>query len=567
MPWVLLFAYAGLVTWIVLHSAHPHVAILASQVLLLLPAYFLIGRKESPWNPKILLDSRLYFLLYGVAALTIGWYRGEGLGIASDESAWSFQARIFASGHLTARPLPETSTDPVIACSQTYFEYHLVHNGKWFTQYPFGWPAVLALGLRLKAGWLVNPLLGLLLLWLIVQLARALDPEHAESSPLALLLAVLSPYYVLNCAGFLSHTLCAVFVAGAAICFLAARRGFSVRACAGMFACVAGAVMVRPATGFAAGIVLALALAAGLRRQTKALLWLLGLASGFGVLTVVLIGGYNLQTTGDFFTLQYQLFERKYCYHQIFSSFGSFLRDGLLTLTRWGVQSTTVFSVPFLVVPALYGVWKDRRPEVLALSALAAATCAAALGINTTSASRWGERYYFEAFPIVCVLAARGINLWAPPASRLAAAAALTVAVQIFHFVVLVPPVISGLKPAGAIRRAAEAIPADRLLVYLDRPTLTAKHVNLNDPQWWAARRLYLPDPGAGRRSSVAEAVGHTRYVVVSLSEGSNRISMSPVTTSGTPEPPAGDPWTEPGCQCVIPNREGGPVAQVAPPQ
>jgi hypothetical protein len=113
-----------------------------------------------------------------------------------DEVDYLFQARIFAQGNLWA-PLPPLPD---------FFHFiNLIQaDGKWFSQYPPGWPALLALGVIVHAPWIVNPLLGGLLLVMISQLARDLDRE--ETARIAGLLAMGSPYLILMNASMMAHT-------------------------------------------------------------------------------------------------------------------------------------------------------------------------------------------------------------------------------------------------------------------------------------------------------------------------------------------------------------------------
>ncbi len=81
----------------------------------------------------------------------------------TDEVAYVMHARFLASGALTlpAPPAPEAFT----------FYLMEVTNGRWYASTPPGWPALLAVGVRLGVPWLVNPLLGgvnVLLAYLLV---------------------------------------------------------------------------------------------------------------------------------------------------------------------------------------------------------------------------------------------------------------------------------------------------------------------------------------------------------------------------------------------------------------
>jgi len=71
--------------------------------------------------------------------------------VAADEFAQLWHARMLAAGHLS---LP---TDP----NPEFFAIdNVVDIGRWYSQYPIGGPAVLALGVLIGAPWFINPILA-----------------------------------------------------------------------------------------------------------------------------------------------------------------------------------------------------------------------------------------------------------------------------------------------------------------------------------------------------------------------------------------------------------------------
>ena len=120
-----------------------------------------------------------------------------------DAVAYLFGAKMYSSGQLSV-PLPP-------AVDRFPGPFMVQHAGQWFTQYPPGTSAMLALGLRLGVPWLVVPVMGTLALLAIgLTAARLYDRRVAT---LALLLGVLSPFYSYLAASYLSHAV--------ALCFLA----------------------------------------------------------------------------------------------------------------------------------------------------------------------------------------------------------------------------------------------------------------------------------------------------------------------------------------------------------
>ena len=135
-----------------------------------------------------------------------------------------------------------------------YFEHHIFLGGRWFAKYPPGWPAILAIGLRLHLAPLVNPFFGVVLAVLTFFMARNLFDSRVAS--LAVLFLVLSPFFLANIVGSMSHASCALFVALA--CHFCV-RGLSenrTRFFVAAFVLVGVACQIRPVTGVAVGAAL-----------------------------------------------------------------------------------------------------------------------------------------------------------------------------------------------------------------------------------------------------------------------------------------------------------------------
>jgi hypothetical protein len=118
-----------------------------------------------------------------------------------DASSYYFQARIFASGQLSA-PAPTQ-----LGAFQGPFM--VAHDGRWFTLFAPLTSALLAAGITAGVPWLVEPLLGSLALWGIYRIGRRLF--GARTALLALGLGVLSPFYSYLAASYLSHTVALFF--------------------------------------------------------------------------------------------------------------------------------------------------------------------------------------------------------------------------------------------------------------------------------------------------------------------------------------------------------------------
>ncbi len=112
-----------------------------------------------------------------------------------DEIAYLFQAKIFELGRLYV-PSP---------CAKESFDFpHMINNGRWYSQYPPGYPMLLLLGLLLGAPWLINPLLAAGATILIYLLGK--EVYGAGIGLIASLLASCSIWFLLMSSTMMSHT-------------------------------------------------------------------------------------------------------------------------------------------------------------------------------------------------------------------------------------------------------------------------------------------------------------------------------------------------------------------------
>ncbi|MGD8321974.1 MAG: hypothetical protein PVJ02_16110 [Gemmatimonadota bacterium] len=136
----------------------------------------------------------------------------SGADIADDESVYRFSARILLSGHLTA-PSPPL---------KLFFDHaFVVNDGRMFSQYFLGWPALLAPGVALGAPGLVNPLLSAATVPGLYLLTREMTSRAWAQMATVLFLA--SPLPQLLAATQLSHT--ATLAALTWVAYLAVRSG------------------------------------------------------------------------------------------------------------------------------------------------------------------------------------------------------------------------------------------------------------------------------------------------------------------------------------------------------
>jgi hypothetical protein len=395
-----------------------------------------------------------------VAALVTGWY-GNGWSAATpDEATYLFQSQLLAHGHLTAPSPPHW---------QYYqFRFCLHQAGRWFGIYPPGWPLLLAVGMRVGAAHLVNPVLGVGLVLLVYPLARELSPTRPLVARLAVTLAALSVMRAGLAATTMSHMLGALCTTAAA---LGALRGLRTGA-ARWWLLVGLALGVQASTrllnAFALGLpllALAVAFAVGARREPRRVLAGLGalaLAAGaLGALHLV----YNRAITGRFLEFPQRAYfaatepkprcsdpgfgPDRVCLHEhpppaaaALPRYDFYPRHGVV-LTRVRLDAYTreiaggVLLFPFLLV----GLAARRTRRAAWLCALFFASLWLAYGAFYYHGLAYGARYYFEASALVWIGIALGIAAAVRPAASWRPAAALRggAALAVLALVIVLP--------------------------------------------------------------------------------------------------------------------------------
>ncbi len=489
--------------------------LLAAQYLFMLPLFALAIRWDRPGQAQMLerkLSPRTQALsaivLYSILLLPLAFNLGLGR-YQGDESAYLFEARCLAAGHLSA---PQPAVDPH---SVLGFAHHLFIHGRWLGKYPPGWPLVLSLMTLLKTEWLLNPLLGLLLLFLTYEIGLEMFGPVEGISATAML--GTSAFMLLNCLGFMSHVLCALLIALGALCFIRALRrspesrsgGFWTLA---MVVSLVAAELVRPFTAMCAGSALIAAL--HFRPEWPAIRRLMAWMGAFAVLTALVMGVENYLLTGTFLHSSYSAYNNGQL--KEFSLRPRDLFVALVQLTPVRLVDTASVSFPFVVPLACYGLWRSYRNR--ALWALALTFLSLVFGYLVQlddSDSPIGERYYFEGYFALALIAGYGIVRLASDlsiSSRLKQQLGIALATASLAGVLVGTSWEIRLRePSKRMVEAMRAVPFHEGVVFVKGTALfPAFNWNFNDPR---SHVLELIDPGAGRRASIAKALGASHWI------------------------------------------------------
>ena len=158
--------------------------------------------------------------IFLLEALFIYFVLTQRYPISGDDYSYLYQAKLFAAGKLWAEdPLYDPAL-PFYDCVETYCLRD--DQGRRFSKYPPGWPALLAVGVKLQVPWLVNPLFGALLVFLMLNYTeRQMAKELVRITCLSLMLCFFLCYYA---ASFRPHIATALFLFAAFLLYDSAQR-------------------------------------------------------------------------------------------------------------------------------------------------------------------------------------------------------------------------------------------------------------------------------------------------------------------------------------------------------
>ena len=366
------------------------------------------------WAPRGagLVSAGLLALLVLAGCAWVASELHERIPHVQDSVAYLFQARTFALGRLSA-PLP-----PVPAAFE--HEFILMRDGAWFSKYPPGYPALLALGVLTGAPWLVSPVLAALTIGLLFLLGRALYGGGAAL--LAALVLAVSPFFVFMSGSMMSHPAGLFLTTLALLLVVKASHSDSTWAPLAAGVALGWLFASRQLTGLAVALPAVAWLAVVRMRQGRSLSPLAALGLGWSWPVISLLA-YNRSLTGNPLLNPFELwwdFDRLGFGPEVGMHGGHDLGRGLWNtyanlslleqyLFGWPMYLTLTFALlPFVTGRTRPGDWLCAG---VALSLIAAYVFYWADGIM------FGPRYFYEASGALALLTARGVIAAAETAS------------------------------------------------------------------------------------------------------------------------------------------------------
>ena len=353
--------------------------------------------------PRVFLGAVAVFAVGASAILAVVCFGRQPHN--ADEVAQLFHAKILLSGRLSLPP----DANP-----EFFGMDNMIEQGRWYSQFPVGGPAILAIGVALRSAWLVNPaLLGLSILSLYGFTRRAYDEGTARAA--ALLLA-LSPFALFVSASFMNHVP-VLWLATVALWQLAVWTESDGARDANMAAALVGlalgvAFTVRPLDALVVAAVVGGMQVTRLRgsgARARSLAWQVVA----GLAPVLVLFYVNFRTTGAPMRLGYEVLYGSA--HQLgfhVDPYGTAHTPAraVMLASKYLLQlNVLLFEWPLPAVAIIAaGLLAQRRPtrwDLLLIAFLFAQTAAYAMywhdGIFR------GPRFLFTALPAIVILAAR----------------------------------------------------------------------------------------------------------------------------------------------------------------
>jgi len=390
---------------------YPTLGLLALGAVLAIGVSGLVGQERRlAWIGRRLARRLVEPVAWGAAVAAFGillylnYVVGDHMPHVPDSVAYFFQARIFASFRLFAKA-PELGEHFVFPGSV------IQHGGRWFSQYPFGHPLALAVGVRLGAPWLIPPLVGALTLLLVYRVGSHV--YGAGTGMLAAALLLLSPFFQMTASNFMSHNTAAFYLMAGTFFFLRPTSRPSLSwFVSGVF--LGFLFNTRPLTAAGALVPFGLWSVYDFWKAPDRRAFFrkgLALAAGFGLL-LSLYFLYNRALTGSFTTPPYALggtFSREtlgfFGRHSLASGLMNDQTDLsllVLVLNGWPL----FIGLLFVLLPFILGSRNRWDYFFLTGAFLIAAAWMTYEGVFIMH----GPRFWYEMVPFLMLLSARGVQ-------------------------------------------------------------------------------------------------------------------------------------------------------------
>lgn len=385
----------------------------AMLVVLLGLAHWQAGRVDRFWNAvservlripaPVFLGGAALFAFAASAIFAVICFGRQPHNV--DEVAQLFHARILLSGRLSLPPDPNP---------EFFGMENMIDRNRWYSQFPIGGPAFLAIGLALRAAWLVNPVLLALTVLSVYGFARRAYGEAVARA--SALLFALCPFALFVGASFMNHVP-VVWLTGVAMVQLAIWMDAEISREANRAAAIIGlalgvAFAVRPLDALvAAGVIGVMQLTR--LRHSSARIRSIGAEIVGGLIPVAILFYVNWRTNGAPLRLGYEvLYGDAHSLGFHLDPYGTahtpmraimfaskYLMQLNVLLFEWPLPAVGIIAVGLLALR------RPRRWDYFLIGLFFAQTIAYALYWHDGSFR--GPRFLFNALPAIVILTAR----------------------------------------------------------------------------------------------------------------------------------------------------------------
>jgi hypothetical protein len=340
------------------------------------------------------------------------WRLFQGVHLTDDESVYRFSAELLASGRLYADSPP----------MKLFFDHvFMINDGKFYSQYFMGWPALLAPWVALRVPELANPMYSALTVPAIFSTLRELAGRRC--AVIGVLLFVSAPMIHFTAATQLSHTSCLFALAWMTYLTLRANRGDSSWWLhPGIAVTFSVAFFIRPTVALGMGVPLLFVWAVSIRRISPQ--QRLGAVLGFAAPALLFGGAFfavNALQNGSIGYVAYQRaadYARENGFH--FSAWSSLSDDWTpsfgfesvgVALARTGVALTRVnfallgWPCAFLFLP--FAPWQSQKGWVL--WAMGLGFTLVHFNLRSAGIDTFGPVHYAEIALPILMLSALGV--------------------------------------------------------------------------------------------------------------------------------------------------------------
>ncbi|HEU4995692.1 MAG TPA: hypothetical protein VFT29_12780 [Gemmatimonadaceae bacterium] len=358
----------------------------------------------------VAISNRVFATALVVVALALAivftWYSFDARPTTADEIAQLWHARILLTGRLA---LPPDSNPEFFAID------NVIDRPIWMSQFPIGGPAVMAVGLLLRAAWLVNPVLTALTALNVYRFTQRAYGEAQARAAAAVF--VVSPMVLLMGGTHMNHMPTAWLVTlglASLPVWMATSETPVLRRSAALIGLALGCAMtIRPLDGVVAGLIVGLAMiATAARDRTRARSLLVAIAAGAVPVALLLVA--NWRTTGSPLRFGYEVLwgpNHSLGLHDDPTGHPHTPWRALLLGVKYGVQLnwiSTAWPVPVILIVATGLLLVRERPmrwDVLLLALFGAQLFVYAFYWH--DGQFVGPRFMFTAVPALLILAAR----------------------------------------------------------------------------------------------------------------------------------------------------------------